>query len=107
MRRESMFEGGTDMRAMTDAAILNMLVNALDGEGEKGISTPGMTEDVADASPKLGERFGHWKVVSLNYQSSSSKERFCLLRCQCGTLKVEKIRLLGPELPQSCGCLQS
>ena len=120
------------MRALTDAAILNMLVSALEVEpstaGTPTMEIPDFIKenivprkplarqrvegdplikarvDSVVRPPQVGDRYGQWKLLSLHYHSSQSKGPSCLLRCQCGTLKVEKIRALASLKPKSCGC---
>lgn len=79
----------SDIRAATDAAILDTLITALRSGPSENQAQPGQT-------------FGSWTLISSRYHQRNSKEPLFLLRCQCGTLQVQPQSLILTGKSTSC-----
>jgi len=66
---------------------------------------------MAKKSLPLGERFGRLLVLEETepyvYPNGLRKERVCLCRCDCGSVKAINVNSLRRGLSTSCGCYRS
>jgi hypothetical protein len=119
------------VQSVADIAILNTLLTALDSE-QAHAQIPSSEKSYPDLSQwidfqhlpsphnltshepsttltpvQLGQRFGNWKILSLDYGNPSCKESHFLLRCDCGAVKAKPQSLILSGQSKSCGCVRS
>ncbi len=110
------------LSSVTDAAILDTLLSALQNEQAPINGSLGFKVDLkqeldlshfrnrirhSNIPLRNGQRIGKWKIFSLKYHHSSAKEPYLLVRCDCGVVKAKPQSMIQTGASKSCGCEKS